>query len=206
MEYIYKTLFKYGTNRLPHKLSKAILAKNIFWAEKINKLGENFNISFVSSLSEDEWLRRGTDLLENLKLKRKAEHVEKAKASVGRFYKYLDYSKGCDYLNNNNSIYKMSLIFKARCDLLQLNANEFRNDTNTICTLCNLREDETLFHMMGKCPILKEFRCKYFGKAALNHEELINVLNGDAPGGWENLYKFLSFALKYRNLIINEFT
>lgn len=205
MEYIFKTLFKYNSDRLPHKLSMLILSKNIFWAKKINELGTNFSISFDNSISENEWLQNGTDLLINLKTERKHQYMERAEASNTRFYKHLDCCKGSEYFSDSFSVHKMAMIFKARCDLLHLNANDFRSNANTLCTLCNLREDETLEHMMAICPILSYFRFRYFGKTVLNHDELVNILNGNISEGWSKLYNYLCYALKYRKLIINEF-
>lgn len=206
MEYIYKTIFKYGADRLPRKLSLLILAKNIFWAKRINELGEEFGIRFdIGSLSESGWLMKGTQLLENLKQKNKIELMERAKTSSLRFYKFLNFNKGLEYFTEENSLHKMSYIFKVRSDILPFKANVFRTNAYSICTLCNMNEEDNLEHFMAKCPVLKEFRQKYFEKPCLNHEDLIKALNGEFNDGWNKLYWYVISSLKYRNLIINEF-
>ena len=205
MDYIYKTIFKYSPERLPHKLSMLILSKDIFWAKRMNELGEEFNIHFSSSdLCENDWLRKGKELLKYLKLKKISFWEEKAKTSETRLYKYLDFGKGPDYIKEENSLNKISFIFQARSGVLSLNACDFRSQTN-LCNLCNLREDETVEHLIAKCPIFNEFRLRYFGKTSLNQEEVIRVLNGALENGWTLLYLFIRCAMRYRRLIMNEY-
>jgi len=206
MEYVFKTIFKYDPNRLPHKLSLLILAKNLFWAKHLNDLGAEFSITFRSlAMTANEWLNKGTALLENLKQKKQRELKERAESSNSRLYRHLNYNKGVEYFVEENSLHQMSTILKVRCDILPLRANDFRNNANTLCTLCNLNEEENLEHFMAKCPILREFRVKYFNKTILNREELLNVLNGEFNEGWRKLYLYVVSALRYRRLIIEEF-
>lgn len=55
--------------------------------------------------------------------------------------------------------FKITWIFKARCDLILLNNAIYGNsDRNIECSLCNLRENENINHFMGRCLILREFR------------------------------------------------
>ena len=113
MEYVFKTIFKYDPERLPHKLSLLILAKNIFWAKHMNFLGAEFNIVFNAvNTPAREWLDKGTALLENLKLKSQRELEDRAKNSNLRFYKYLNYNKGIEYFTEENSLHQMSTILK----------------------------------------------------------------------------------------------
>lgn len=204
INYIFNTIFQYSDARLPHKLSLLVLNANVFWAKQLNDLGNDLNIYFDEHMDRQEWIRRGAALLQELKDKSYNTNKEKALSSNTRFYRLLNHNKGDDYINRMVNQNKISLIFKTRCDILPLNANNFRIDNRT-CSLCNMREDETLQHFMAKCPILKEFRVKYFGKTIIEENELINILNGDFYDGWNRLFNYVTSALKYRNNILNEF-
>lgn len=68
-----------------------------------------------------------------------------------------------------------------------------------------MREDETLLHFVGRCPVLKEFRIRHFGKLTIDERELVSILNGIFDGAWNMLYNYVTSALKYRNNIIIEF-
>ena len=58
---------------------------------------------------------------------------------------------------------------------------------------------------MAKCPVLREFRIRHLDKPFFNENELINILNGEIPNGWNRLYNFVTNALNYRKHIIEEF-
>ncbi|XP_075161612.1 uncharacterized protein LOC142234374 [Haematobia irritans] len=61
-------------------------------------------------------------------------------------------------LIHTKSATKSKPFIQARGDLFGLNANQF----NTIvhrCSLCNMGEDETMFHFLGRCPILGKLYC-----------------------------------------------
>lgn len=205
MNYIFKTIYQYNQNRLPHKLSLITLRNNIFWAERMNELGTDFDIRFENDVSAEEWLSRGSLLLQQMKTNINLQMHEKALNSRSRFYKYLNLSKGVNYINNKNNLTQISTIFKTRCDILPLNGNKFDISENRTCSLCNTREDENLIHFMAKCPILREFRIRHLGKNYLNENEVINILNGEIPNGWEKLYNYVNTALNYRKSILEEF-
>lgn len=205
MNYIFNTIFQYSNTRLPHKLSLMILNTNIFWAKQLNDLGNDLGIQFDANVDREEWIRRGAALLQELKFKSYNEDRAKALSSNTRFYRLLNHDIGDEYINPSFNRHKISLLFKTRCDMLPLNANSYRNISTRTCTLCNMREDEDLQHFMAKCPILMEFRVKYFGKTIIEENELINILNGGGYDGWNILFSYVTSALKYRNNILNEF-
>lgn len=206
MNYIFNTIFKYNENRLPHKLSVLILNKKCYWAKVINQLGADFNITFNNeNISTQDWIRKGTLILQELKNKSYSEKIAGALSSNTRFYRFLNHNIAEDYIKELENLNKVSIIFKTRCDMLPLNANSFRNEDNKMCSLCNIREDETIQHFIGKCPILREFRLRYFGKTTIEENELINILDGNLYDGWNIIYNYVTSALKYRKLLIDEF-
>jgi len=60
-----------------------------------------------------------------------------------------------------------------------------------------------LFHFIGVCPILKEFRLSFFGLSMLDEVQFIQVLDG--LFGWKNLAYYVKNALNYRIELIDEF-
>lgn len=129
--------------------------------------------------------------------------LQRALNSSTRIYKHLDHYVGQYYFKDGFKRSKIMWIFKARCDLIYLNGSSRNAPSN--CTLCNLNECETLEHFMGRCPILKPYRIANFGKARLLKEEIIDALNGINDINWNNLVKYITSALSYRKLIMDEF-
>lgn len=78
-----------------------------------------------------------------------------------------------------------------RGELISLNFIPHRQE---LPELCNLQEREDVFHFIAMCPILKEFRCHFFGAQLLSLEEAIN---GDR--GWDTID-----ALRHRKCIMEE--
>ena len=204
MNFIFKCLFQYTLSRLPHKLSVLTLRYNVFWANQINELGREFDIRF-DEISSQEWLCRSSVLLQQIKSKDIMQMKENALKSSTRFYKHLDHNKGLDYISKTSTQQKITTIFKTRCDILPLKANNFNILESKTCSLCNTGEDESLLHFMAKCPVLREFRIRHLDKPFFNENELINILNGEIPNGWNRLYNFVTNALNYRKHIIEEF-
>jgi hypothetical protein len=203
LKYIRKTLFEYNNNRLPHQLSLIILREKLFWAKELNEIANRYNINFGPEESMLDWNNKCADILLILKRTSIEESKSKAITSTNRFYKYLNHSIGNSYFNTYDQKY-IHWIFKARCDLIILNGNQFGRE-NRNCTLCNLNENETIVHFLGICPILKEFRFKFFGKLILNNEEVINYLNGKNNNNWNRLVGYIISALDYRKQLVEEF-
>ena len=105
------------------------------------------------------------------------------------------------YINDKNSQYFISIILRARGELLNLNGKSFNSTADTLCSLCNLKEKENTYHFVGKCPIFKFDRIIYFGKNVLSELEFVDIMNGK---NYYNLFKFLTSCLKYRDFILND--
>lgn len=144
------------------------------------------------------------DILEKLGKVLYDRNVVEARSSVFRcFYSRLEYNLGSNtYLLNGNSINKISIVFKTRGELLNLNYVPHRSDLPILCSLCNMKTREDTCHFIAICPVLKEFRVRYFEKSCLNDDELIGILNGER--GWDVLNNYVVAALRYRNSIIEE--
>src|SRR5882724_2741342 len=120
------------------------------------------------------------------------------------WYKEIKMSFGVEsYLQLGLTLVEVRYIIKARADMLPLNCKLWFPDSCYICTLCNLKENESLFHFIAICPILREFRKRYFNLGILNEAQFIDVLLGKF--GWSNLAYFIKSCLNYRTELVNEF-
>lgn len=206
LNYVTKTLFKYGTNRLPHVLSKIILSRNIFWAKGLKDLADSLSIvTHNPDAREHEWIEYNEILLKHVEATYANERFRKALESQSRIYRFLDHTRGKLYVKDAYTQNEITWIFKARSDLIVLNGNSFDRSRGETCTLCNLQDKETLQHFLGKCPILRAYRVCFFNKPLLADNEVINILDGRQETDWKNLARFLISALNYRKLILSEF-
>lgn len=207
LQYIYRSLFEYNIDRLPNFLSKIVLEKKIFWAKSVNDLlSHHGEANLEVSTSNFMWYYTCSRLLETLSWVNKQKKIESAMQSNTRMYKNLDYNRGSLYLNEKYDQKNMRWIMKARADMLFLNANNYSaSEEQTLCTLCNLQERETIQHFLGKCPILAEIRRQVFGIDYLPLYQIIDILNGHRSADWENLIRYLRTAMKYRSYIMNEY-
>lgn len=203
LRYVLKTLFEYESHRLPNKLSLKVLEKNIFWAKSLKELEECHGIENANTaLEHAAWSSRFAELLSKISTNNKHKMWLRAFQSSSRIYKSLDHNIGQHYFNITSARNKIMWIFKSRCGLIALHNN---NGNLNICTLCNLNECENMQHFIGRCPILREYRLRFFGKVCMNECEIIDALNGVNDENWENLVNYVTSALSYRKLILNEF-
>jgi len=61
----------------------------------------------------------------------------------------------------------MALIIKARGGLLNINARAFKDNTDGLCTLCNLDAPENTYHFISVCPVYKYARKVHLGSELL---------------------------------------
>lgn len=204
LRYITRTLFEYNSDRLPHFLSKIILEKKILWAKSVVELGVKNGVEFnFQSMSRSDWTFKHSTLLENIKCNNNIEYTNKALNS-DRFYKYLNFNKGQEYIRDEFTQNQIMWIMKARCNLIQLNGTRFQNQGSKLCSLCNLREDESILHFIGQCPALKEFRRINYGHNYLTNDQAVSILNGEYCS-FTTTVQYIKCAMKYRKFLIEEF-
>lgn len=205
MDYMHTVFHSYEDHRLPKILAKKVLAKKIFWFEEWEKLSDKFNVNLREVFYEDRVMREKTRLLlSRIALEHKRIAKNKSQESSERVYRHLDFMQGTSYLVKIRDVKKIRWIFKARGDLLGLNANPWRNGERRFCTLCNLREDENIVHFLAKCPILSEIRRHYFKVSTMQEEVCFAILNATFCS-WDILYRYLIEAWRYREMLIAEY-
>lgn len=203
--YILRILKQYSDERLPKKLAKITIDREIYWYASLFELKEKHNSDLDISQEQINSVREKLLNIveaEDIWLKRKAR--EKAESTVRHgLYDKLDYGIAQNYFKNEYSLQNISLIMKYRCGLIYLNASPWRTEGSRLCSLCNLSEDEDLMHFLGICPILSEFRLNIYGKRILNENEIIEILNG--KDNYKNLILYVTKAWTYRKFLIAEF-
>uniref|UniRef100_T1HLY6 Reverse transcriptase zinc-binding domain-containing protein n=1 Tax=Rhodnius prolixus TaxID=13249 RepID=T1HLY6_RHOPR len=115
---------------------------------------------------------------------------------------YKDLKYDLNFINEWPSINDLTWIIKARGELISLNYKRYETSASSLCSLCNLSQQEDIYHFIAICPILKEFRVKWLKKAVLTREELINYLNG---ADFKALINYCKTAWQYRYFLVQEF-
>jgi len=141
-------------------------------------------------------------LLSRMKADVQSENISRARQSA-RIYGKLDLTQGPVYFSQFDQI-KSTIIFKARTETLMLNGNRFGNADSRLCSMCNMQEEENVYHFIGTCPILREIRMQTFGKRNLSEQEVIEELDGRIDN-WQRVVVFILNALKYRKELVAEF-
>ena len=201
--YIFNALFDLDNSRLPNILSKMLLAKNLFCFRELSNFQNKFEVFWnLNDLDRYIWKTKIHELICKMKISKYNEYLSKV-ANTNRIYKHLNIESISTYINNTCNPHQIMWIFKARCDLIELNATRFSEQRSKLCSMCNLREQEDVYHFLGKCPILKEFRKQYFDKIELSFDEIIFILNESFL--YKKLVNYIIKALDYRKLLIEEF-
>ena len=204
LRYIIKTLFDYNDNRLPSKLTKLTIEKKSYWYKHIEKLANDVSTIHISEcFSRENWERLRIDILTGLKRKERENNIQQATRS-NRFYSKLNYKEPQTYFEINNNTTAVSYIFKARCELIELNGTRFQTQRSRICSLCNRNETENILHFFASCPILREIRYQYFKRTTITENDLIYILN-NAKQNFKVIYLFIIDAIGYRKQLIDEF-
>lgn len=198
-KYMTKVFNEMGEDRLPKKIALVSKRKQILWFEEWKRLSEKHSVRLeFGNLAES---------LKEIVAKEAAWvwewKIEKAKQSIRHPpYLWLDYNLGeNNYFHDKFSLELIRIVFKCRAGLMPFNSNAFVIvEGGMNCTLCNLDEEEDVYHFLAVCPVLAEFRQSYFGEKRLSRATMIDILNGK---NCEMLYLFCKNSLNYRKFIIS---
>jgi len=128
--------------------------------------------------------------------------MESRRSTTRMSHRSLNYDLGLDnYFTDAFTVERIRNFFVARGEILPLSYIPTVTASDTVCPICNMREQENVVHFIGRCPILREFRLLHFGKAQLQPQDVFNSLDGQC---WSTLYSYINQALKYRNNILTE--
>ena len=184
-------------SRYPYLLTKEMVNRKLFWYEEWQNICTKFDINIANMLMGEINPVYIMSLMKNemeLKFRRRA-----ADSLNHSLYSELIFSGEFKFGSlDNNSI---SWLVKVRGELLYLNKYSYPKEIKK-CSLCNVGEVEDVFHYVSVCPILKEYRMRFFGREALSRSEFIECLNGK---DWGALVKYCRSSWKYRYELILEF-
>lgn len=200
INYIIKTL-QMTNNRLPNRITKHAIANKNFWCREWIRLATEFNKTL--DFENIECLQTQMyDIVKLLEANRKQIFINRAlNSSFHSVYSKLNFNSIPSYLENC-TVNIVSTLFKTRGGLLNLNYQPWVEFRISECSLCNRKETEDIFHFLGCCPVLSEFRRRFLCKPFLDTQECLDFLNGK---DWVALYKYIRLAMRYRYELIKEF-
>jgi len=193
-------------HRYPKIICKELCNKNLMWYKHLNSLVQFLNIeNILNPFSIQTFIANVNQLYNLISIKIKQDVMDKVVlANYHLIYKQIKFDNCISpYLLSDCSLKQKQIICKARTEMLALNFRPWIPNHCDKCTLCIFNVDETVLHFMGDCPIISEFRRKYFGNVSILHDECLEILKGKC--GWKNLAYFLTDAMKYRRQLIDEF-
>ncbi|KAL1447096.1 hypothetical protein WDU94_003514 [Cyamophila willieti] len=77
-------------------------------------------------------------------------------------------------------------------------------DQFEICSICNIGEPENLEHFLMVCPHYQTMRTKFLGGVLSTGGDLRTILNSDCRKSINNVYYYVTAALKLRSFLRNE--
>lgn len=185
-------------NKLTKQIALYTIRKRQFWFKEWYVMAAAYGFDLQLNESNlNEWGGRLNELLNIIHVKNMDNCKERAIGSTTReTYSIIKYNLGeLSYFNGQFNTGFISIIFKARGELLRLNYMPYREDLDPNCTMCDIDEKETLFHFLGYCDKLNHIRKEVFNQFYLSQDEMIDLLNGR---NWVQLYDYLKRAYDYR--------
>lgn len=189
-------------DRLPNILAREVIRRKVYWYRDWKLLGDKFGlpVDFAQGQVEVQLMSVVSALRDNWR----AECIGRARTSAfhSQFID-LDFNLGDrTFLSDNRDIVTISWIMKCRGEMLDLNYKPWVVDKNYFCSLCNLHENETVFHFVARCPVFKDLRKCHLQKLSIDYHEFLSYLNGR---DWRGLGNFIKLAWVRRRELINEF-
>ena len=124
------------------------ISKNISWDRKWCQLCENLGVQFYYNASITILEKQQNMVLTTINNDEHIANTLKAKNSQNHAgYLLLNYGI-VSYINDKNSQYFISIILRARGELLNLNGKSFNSTAGTLCSLCNLNLKKKKIHII----------------------------------------------------------
>lgn len=203
ISYVKKVMYEYEDKRLQKILLRSDIDNGIewvnVWENRMIKHGMNWNWN----ASKDLFVESTNEMIKKEVEWRRSMNVERARATTTHgLFCDLQYVNGGAYLKTDLTAYKKGIIMRARCGVIRVNASIWREGEARMCSICNYGEEESIQHLLGRCPAWRELRRYFFGMNELNRDKCIDVLNGY---DWDKLYGYLSMVMKLRSEWIREY-
>uniref|UniRef100_A0A0K8SPN6 Reverse transcriptase n=2 Tax=Lygus hesperus TaxID=30085 RepID=A0A0K8SPN6_LYGHE len=77
-------------------------------------------------------------------------------------------------------------------------------DNSNSCSICNTGESDSLFHLLGRCPIFRSERRRFFAAASMEDDEVGRTLELSQLETLHNTVGYLQTVLRQRAFIVTE--
>jgi len=191
--------------RLPRIVALEIIKRNLWWFKHWQHLARDLSCELdATGENQTVW----SSQLSNLGIKanevRLSEALRKAsESSHFTLFRTLtkEYKESLvPYFDLNITFTECRWLIKLRGELLYLNYRPWDNKNDDLedglCTLCNLKEKEDVFHFLMKCPILSEIRLLHLNEKSPDLNAMMKYLTGVHHCG--PLVKFARHAWRFR--------
>uniref|UniRef100_A0A146M389 Retrovirus-related Pol polyprotein LINE-1 n=3 Tax=Lygus hesperus TaxID=30085 RepID=A0A146M389_LYGHE len=205
LNYVRKVL-NMPANRFPKVTALEVIRRKLSWHKCWKSLEAKYGHNLLDS--EGKVSRAGIEaILEAIVQEEKNGWLQCAQAAnLHTWYTLLNHEVKCaTVMGDGNEVPLMTIrwIFKLRVEGLNLNYCPGRVSHDERCSLCNLNEREDIYHFVGVCPVLKEFRVVIFGTSVIDRNRFVELL--DSREYWEPLCRYLTAAWRYRKFMVEQF-
>lgn len=203
VKYVRKVLFAMDENRLPNFLASGMISRGIGWMNEWNRICGRHGIVCNLNVGMDAFDRMTGTMMNTEREWLMYEQINRARGgSRHGLYNELQYMNGTVYMERGWTVHKIGMIVKVRAGLLNLNGNEWRMNERRLCSLCNRKEEESVFHFLCICPVLGDVRRRHLGVRVIDMERCLDLLNGSQ---WDILYSYVCQAMSVRKCLVSEF-
>ena len=189
------------------------LSSELNWVSQLNKFLELINMNHLwNSTNVVDWTSNREVALERFQRHLKFTDTLRASNSNSmncRILRSLD-DAPAPYLNHRNLFYMAKTIAQLRLSSkyvtrFTFNGHIYKLELDQLCTLCNLQENETLFHFIFECPIYSALRNHYLGNLLYNFSfNKYCILNCTDPQSIRSLYYYIKSCLRLRSFLLND--
>lgn len=201
--YMRKVFFRMNVDRLPRFLAAEMMRRKIGWSQEWMRLSELYKCEWTIRDGMKEYNVMVADILKGESVRIMNDWILRARNSRSHgLFDVLQYVNGGAYFRKGFSIVKVGMIMRARGGMLGLNANGWRSGRERMCSMCNMEEEEDIYHFLAVCPVLSGIRMEIFNERRISVDRCVDILNGD---DWDKLYVYLRKAMSVRSFLIKEF-
>jgi len=156
-------------HRLPRILANYLLQERrqlvIEWETLTENYGERLQLGDLS-----QWSQWAKSILVHMDETYRTQIKPESRRSTFRMsHRSLKFDLGVDYyFIDAFTVEKIRTIFMARGDFLPLSLIPNVTASDTVCPICNMREQKNVVDFIGSCPILRRSACYILVRLSCN--------------------------------------
>ena len=164
------------------------------WVALVKKLAQNYNVSLeqAADMSESEW-KKSVRLLVTEVGERTWMDSKRTSTMLSIDYNRIkNYRRKEDYLKRGWRAASLRLKMRSGCNGLRSHQDRFLRvgRQNRLCPVCGLREIESVFHFLIRCPVYETLR-QQFRDELLQSCDVLKELVGE-EGSWVDARVYFS--------------